>query len=93
MFPKLIDVKGLENFNLSLKYDDGTEGIVNIAHLANKGVFKIWNKTGTFQNVYIDKESNAVAWNDEIDLCPDSLFLRLKGISFQTWKEKQYATN
>ncbi|MES2795571.1 MAG: DUF2442 domain-containing protein [Bacteroidota bacterium] len=93
MFPKLIDVKGLENFQLSLKYDDGTEGIVDISHLKNKGVFKKWNDGNLFFNVYIDRESNAVAWDNDLDICPDSLYLKLKGLTFEDWKEKQYATN
>ena len=93
MFPKLIGVKGLENYRLSLKYDDGTQGIADISHLANKGVFKIWNENNFFYSVYVDQESNAVAWNDEIDLCPDALYLKLKGLTFQDWKETQHATN
>lgn len=94
MFPRLIDVKGLTNYRLALKYDDGTQGIADVSHLAHKGVFKQWDKEGLFNNVYIDKESNAVAWNEDLDLCPDSLYLKLVGLSFEDWKKKeQYATN
>ncbi len=93
MFPKLIYVTGLENFQLLLKYNDGTEGIVDVSHLANKGVFKIWNEYKNFKKVYINKESNAVSWDEDVDICPDALFLKIKGINFETWKEIQYATN
>jgi Protein of unknown function (DUF2442) len=93
MFPKLTDVKGLENYRLSLKYNNGTEGIADISHLANKGVFKIWNEKNFFYNVHVDPVSNAVAWNEEIDLCPDALYLKLKGLSFQDWTKEQNATD
>ncbi|MEA5458151.1 DUF2442 domain-containing protein [Arcicella sp. LKC2W] len=94
MFPRLIDVKGLSNYRLALKYDDGTQGIADVSHLAHKGIFQQWDKEGVFNNVYIDKESNAVAWNEDLDLCPDSLYLKLVGLSFEDWKKKEhYATN
>jgi hypothetical protein len=40
IFPKLIDVKGLNNYCLELKYEDGTQGIVDISYLAHKSIFK-----------------------------------------------------
>jgi Protein of unknown function (DUF2442) len=93
MFPKIIEVNSLPNFHLSLKYEDGTKGIVDISHLANKGVFKQWDQNNLFSLVYIDKDSNAIAWNDELDICPDALYLKLKKMSFENWKAKEYATN
>lgn len=94
MFPRLIDVKGLTNYRLALKYDDGTQGIADVSHLAHKGIFQQWDEDGLFNNAYIDKESNAVAWNEDLDLCPDSLYLKLVGLSFEDWKKKEhYATN
>jgi len=94
MFPRLIDVKGLANYRLALKYDDGTQGIADVSHLAHKGIFQQWDTDGLFNNAYIDKESNAVTWNEDLDLCPDSLYLKLVGLSFEDWKKKEhYATN
>jgi hypothetical protein len=35
-----------------------------------------------------------VAWNEDLDICPNALFLKLLGITFQDWKQReQYATN
>ena len=36
MFLKLIDVQGLDNYCLALKYEDGTQGIADVSNLANK---------------------------------------------------------
>ena len=57
--------------------------------MANKGVFSVWEEAGVFDNVYIDTETNAIAWNEDVDMCPDSLFLTLKNTTFSQWKETQ----
>ncbi|MCX7839868.1 MAG: DUF2442 domain-containing protein, partial [Anaerolineae bacterium] len=41
--PIPIEVKPLENYRIWLKYSDGREGIVDLSHLAGKGVFALWN--------------------------------------------------
>ena len=91
MIPKPIKVRSLKRYKLELTYSDGTTGIVDLSHLAHKGVFSIWEKADTFDKVYIDDETNAIAWNDEVDVCPDSLFFKLKNMTFDKWKETPLA--
>ena len=73
---KPIEVKALPNYRLWLRYEDGVAGEVNLAHLVGKGIFKLWDDYQAFEKVHIS-EHGAVAWNDEIDLCPDALYLEL----------------
>ena len=73
---KITNVTVLHNFKLELEYDDGLVGIVDLSHLAGKGVFSLWNDYGVFRKVKIGS-SGELVWNDQIDLCPDSLYLRL----------------
>jgi hypothetical protein len=89
MFPKLLEIKPLENYTLWLKYDDDTEGTVDLSSIAGKGVFQIWDKQITFDKVYIDRQ-RAIAWSDEIDICADSMYLRIKKISFEDFKNSSY---
>ena len=77
---KVIDVHALANYRIWLKYDDGTAGEVDLAHLAGRGVFKAWADRNVFESVRVDS-SGAIAWNGNIDLCPDALYLRLTGKS------------
>jgi Protein of unknown function (DUF2442) len=95
MFPKLVAAKSLEKYRVWLKYSDQTQGFIDLSSLAHQGVFETWEHENLFEKVYIDKISNALAWNEEIDLCPDSLYLKLKGMSFEQWKKEKfsYATN
>ena len=77
---KPVRVKALPNYKLEIEYDDGTKGEVDLAHLAGKGVFALWDDYSAFEKVYIG-EHGQIAWSDEIDLCPDALYMRITGQS------------
>jgi len=75
---KPILVKPLDDYRIWLEYSDGITGEVDLSHLAGKGVFKFWDKYENFERVYIG-ESGEIAWSEEIDLCPDSLYMKIVG--------------
>ena len=74
--PKPLEVKPLKNFRLWLRYDDGTEGEVDLSELAGRGVFKAWNHQEFFKEVKIGSQGE-ISWSEEVDLCPDALYMRL----------------
>ena len=73
---KLVNVTVLDNFKLELEYDDGRKGIADLSYLAGKGIFSLWNDYEVFRNVRIGS-SGELVWNDRVDLCPDSLYLKI----------------
>ena len=73
---KITNVTVLHNYRLELEYDDGRQGTVDLSYLAGKGVFSLWNDYGAFRQVKIGS-SGELVWNDQIDLCPDSLYLKI----------------
>jgi hypothetical protein len=75
---KPIQVKALPNYRLYVKFSDGIEGEVDLSHLAGKGVFSLWNDYSAFEKVYIGK-SGQIAWTDEIDICPDTIYMAITG--------------
>ena len=75
---KAVEVRPLSGYRIWLRYADGVEGEVDLSHLAGRGVFKAWIDRAVFDQVHVDS-SGAVAWNGDIDLCPDALYLRLTG--------------
>jgi hypothetical protein len=75
---RLLEVKPLSGCRLWLHYSDGTEGEVDLSHLAGKGVFARWTVPGEFEQVRLS-DHGAPAWGESIDLCPDSLYLELTG--------------
>jgi hypothetical protein len=75
---KPIQVKALPNYRLWVKYADGAEGEINLAHLVGRGVFALWNDYRAFEQVYIGS-SGEIAWGDEIDICPDAVYMKITG--------------
>ncbi len=63
-----------------LLYSDGVSGVVDLSGLTGKGVFQAWDQPGAFDCVHVATHG-AVAWNDEIELCPDALYMELTGKS------------
>jgi hypothetical protein len=71
-------VKVLEEYRVELMFNDGRSGVVDLSHLVGKGVFAAWQDYESFKRVRIG-ESGELVWNDQIDLCPDSLYLQATG--------------
>jgi hypothetical protein len=65
--------------HIFVEFDDGEAGEVDLSHLAGRGVFAAWEDRTFFEKVRINPEYRAVTWENDLDLCPDSLYLRLTG--------------
>mgnify|MGYP001580369512 CR=1 FL=1 len=76
--PTPIEVKPLEKYQLWVKYSDGIEGVVDLSDLVGKGVFALWIDYQEFQKVHIGS-SGEIAWSEEIDICPDAIYLKITG--------------
>lgn len=79
-------VKALEDYRIFLKFSDGKEGIVDLSEFRGKGVFEAWDKEGLFGKVHINDETKAIAWNENIELDVNNLYLKLIGKSFDEWR-------
>jgi hypothetical protein len=52
--------------------------VVDLSDLVGKGVFTLWRDPHIFEQVQIGSFGELV-WLDKIDLCPDSLYLKVTG--------------
>ncbi len=75
-----IDVKALAPYRLWIEYADGVRGEIDLAYLAGRGVFTLWNDEAAFRQVKIG-DGGELVWNDEVDLCADALYLKMTGKS------------
>lgn len=73
-----ISVNALPNYRLRVTFSDGTEGVVDLSDLVGQGVFKAWEDEKFFAGVHIGP-NRQIQWSEEIDLCPDAIYLRLTG--------------
>ena len=75
---KITEAKALEGYKLELKFADGIHGVVDVSYLVGQGVFALWNDFEAFRKVRIGT-SGELIWNDQVDLCPDSLYMKITG--------------
>jgi hypothetical protein len=71
-------VRALPNYRIYLEFSDGEKGEVDLSDLAEKSVFGPWRDYSFFESVHIGPHRE-IRWNDYIELCPDSLYLKLTG--------------
>lgn len=75
------EVKPRDGYRIWLRYSDGTAGEIDLSHLCGQGVFAVWNDPGYFERVHVTPH-RAIAWDDNLELCPDALYMELTGKSF-----------
>ncbi|MEI6816615.1 MAG: DUF2442 domain-containing protein [Bacteroidota bacterium] len=89
IFPSLVSVRPIEPYILWVEYSDGTSGKVDLSYLVGSGVFAAWNDVENFNKVHIGEETGALEWNEEIDICPDSVYLDLKQKTFEEYAQNK----
>lgn len=77
-----IEVKARQGYKIWLRYEDGSSGEVDLSHHVGRGVFKAWDSPGFFKTVRIT-DYGSVTWgdSDDLELCPNDLYMRLTGKS------------
>jgi len=75
---RIIKVKALSGYRLELEFDDGVSGTVDVSEAVGKGVFDLWRDPLAFERVRIGS-SGELDWDDQVDLCPDALYLKVTG--------------
>ena len=74
------EVQPRGRYRIWLRYSDGVSGEVDLSDMAGTGVFKVWDNPQYFDKVHIAPH-RAIAWDDDIEICPDALYLELTGKS------------
>jgi hypothetical protein len=88
---KITDLKVLPNFRLWLRFDDGVEGEIDFSGKPRTGVFAYWNDYENFRRARVG-DAGELFWNEEIDFCPDSLWLQVTGQTAREFVEPKAAT-
>ena len=69
-------------YRIWLEYSDGMVGEVDLSGLVGSGAFEAWSNPGCFEKVHIAPH-RAIAWDEDIELCADALYLELTGKSIE----------
>jgi hypothetical protein len=75
MLKDIVSVMPLEGFRLLLRFEDGVEGIVNVAECVQfTGVFAALRNAEEFAAVRLNPELGSICWPSGADLEPDVLY-------------------
>jgi hypothetical protein len=91
-----IEVKATHDNTIWVLFADGVKGEIDLSELRGKGVFKKWDKELAFSSVHINPVNHVIAWDDELEIDADNIYLQLIGKTFEEWQkehEPEYAAN
>jgi hypothetical protein len=78
MLKDIVFVNPLDGYRLSLGFEDGVEGVVELGEILSfRGVFAPLKDPAYFSQVRVDHELGTVSWPNGADLDPDVLYSRL----------------
>lgn len=81
MLCQVRSVYPLENYELLVQFVDGTTKIYDVKPLFEwRDVFKTLKRNHLFEGVYVDTGGYGIAWNDQVDLACEELYLNGKEI-------------
>ena len=82
MMARIVEVKPLEGHKVHLRFEDGAEGVVDIAReVGFKGVLGALRNLAFFRQVRVLPEFGTICWPNDVDLDPDVLYWRVTGIA------------
>jgi len=77
---KVQEVKYISDYIISIKFDDGVNGTIELNDLVEKGIFKVLQDKNQFAKVYTNGYS--IAWSNELEIDATTIYAELTGKHF-----------
>ena len=72
---KVQEVKYLSDYTISIKFEDGVLGTIQLNDLVQKGIFKVLQDKSEFAKVYTNGYS--IAWSNELEIDATTIYAEL----------------
>ena len=93
MLKDVIEVRPLDGYRLHLRFEDGVEGVVDLAETVSfTGVFEPLKDRAQFARVYVNPDVGTVVWPNGADLDPDVLYALVTGEPIPDFSETAVPT-
>ena len=90
MYQDIIDAKYISDYKIKLFFEDGKSGVVDFSKFINKGgVFSRLQDYTIFKKFEINSETGVIAWENDIDISPETLYSEATGEPLPNWVEKE----
>lgn len=73
MNPRIIEVKAMQDYSLLLTFSNNEKKMFDVKPYLNKGIFTELKDAANFNSVKVF--NGTVLWQNDIDLCPDTLYI------------------
>ncbi len=87
-----IVVEPREGYRIWIRYEDGSEGEIDLSDMVGVGVFKAWEDRAFFDTVKI-APYRSITWGDGLDLCADALYMEITGKTIEEYMSGFNAAN
>ena len=84
IIPFLKEAKALPDCRLQLLFEDGVNGIIDLAIWKKKAPFKFWEEEKIFSSFKITTDKK-IQWKGDIDMDPDAFYLKLVNKTFEEY--------
>ncbi|MCY4613780.1 MAG: DUF2442 domain-containing protein [Nitrospira sp.] len=82
MHPAVVSVECKEDYILSIVFDNGEYGLLDMKPYLNLGVFKKIQNPGVFETVYVSFDT--IAWESGADLDPEFVYEKCRIVQQST---------
>lgn len=86
MFLHVTDAKYLSDYNVHVSFNDGREGVADLANIFKGKIFEPLQDIAKFSNFIVDDELGTIVWENGADLAPEYIY-------FQAFKEEPELQN
>ncbi len=74
---RIAQAEATEGLKVKLTFENGVVGTVDFHELAASPLFSPLKNDEFFKGVNIIRDGRALAWGEELEICADSLFLKI----------------
>ena len=74
---KPVRVTAIKKYVIQAEFEDGVSGEADLSDSAGLGIFKFWDKDNNFFDVFINKETFGIAWNEDLEIDPETVYTQI----------------
>ena len=74
---KVSNVKYIGNYEVSITFEDGVSGIIDLSDLVNQGIFKVLRDKAKFAELHATNYS--IKWSEELEIDLAGIYADLSG--------------
>lgn len=75
-------VESRDGIRIWVRYSDGVSGEIDLSHLSDGPMFAGWQDRAFFEGVRVTPWGS-IAWSEDVELCSDALYRRLRDRSVE----------